>query len=261
MSDSSALPPPPPFEPPPPPPFEPPSGYAAYEDNYAAGIRNLRSVGRLAKWVSGLTVLAALTQLAGTALSYTVRDEARAFQDGALSEDQFRDEINGVLALSSIGLLPFLAAIVTTLLWCARIAGNHRALGRDTRWSPALAAGGWFLPPVLFIIPMLFSHEAWKASDPSVPPGDQRWSQRAANPMVFVWWVLYGVVPLAFIPGTLDRMTSFNPSTEDLAEQFVDGLGLQLAASAVQVLAGIAWAVVVSQITAQHRQLTGETHR
>lgn len=253
VSDPSAL--------PPPPPFEPPAGYAGYENNYAAGVRNLRSVGSLARWVCGLSVLAGLTQLIGTALSYTVRDEARAFQDGTISGDEFRDAFNSVAAATTLGLLPFLAAIVTTLIWSARIAGNHRALGRNTRWSPGLAAGGWFLPPVLFVIPMLFTHEAWKASDPSVPPGDQRWTQRSANPMVFVWWVLYGIVPLAFIPWTWSRMTSLNPNEEELAEQILDDLGIQMAASGVQVLAGIAWAVVVYQITAQHRLLTGEARR
>lgn len=253
MSDASPLPPPSPFQPPP--------GYAGYEDNYAAGVRNLRSVGGLAKWVCGLTLLAAVAQLIGTALSYTVRDDARDFRAGALSEDEFLDAFNSVAAATALALVPFVAAIVTTLIWSARIAGNHRALGRNTRWSPGLAAGGWFLPPVLFVIPMLFTHEAWKASDPSVPPGDQRWTQRAANPMVFVWWVLYGIVPLAFIPFTWGRMTSFNPSADDLAEQLLDDLGFQLAASAVQVLAGIAWVVVVFQITAQHRWLTGEARR
>ncbi|MDQ3739128.1 MAG: DUF4328 domain-containing protein [Actinomycetota bacterium] len=253
MSDTSPLPPPPPFQPPP--------GYAGYEDNYAAGVRDLRSVGGLAKWVCGLTLLAAVAQFIGTALSYTVREDARDFQDGALSEDEFLDAFNSVAAVSTLALVPFIAAIVTTLIWSTRIAGNHRALGRNTRWSPGMAAGGWFLPPVLFVIPMLFTHEAWKASDPSVPPGEQRWTQRAANPMVFVWWVLYGIVPLAFIPFTLGRMTSFNPSGEDLATQLIDDLGFQLAASGVQVLAGIAWAVVVFQITTQHRQFTGEARR
>jgi len=73
--------------------------------------------------------------------------------------------------------------------------------------------------------------------------------------------VLYGIVPLAFIPWTWSRMTSLNPNEEELAEQILDDLGIQMAASGVQVLAGIAWAVVVYQITAQHRLLTGEARR
>ena len=86
------------------------------------------------------------------------------------------------------------------MIWLYRIVANHRAIGRQLTWAPGWAIGGWFLPPfVLYIIPMLMLSESWKATDPEVPPGDDRWRQNSVSPLVYVWWVLYGLVPIVFI--------------------------------------------------------------
>ena len=247
--------------PPPPPSLQPPPGYAGFEDNYASGVRDIRNVGGLSRWVIALPIVAAVAMLAGVMLSFGVQDDAEAFLDGSISEDDFLDRYAGASLLQGAGTLPFIAAAVVTLIYCYRIAQNHRSLGRGTTWSPGLAAGGWFLPPILFVIPMLMLHEAWKASEPSSPPGDDRWKQSGASPLVFVWWALFGIVPLAFIPSTLRRFNSFSPNARDLAEMVTDGLTLQLISNVVQVAAAAAWAVLIVQLTARHRQFTGEARR
>ena len=56
-----------------------------------------------------------------------------------------------------------------------------------------MAIGGWFLPPFLYVIPTLVLREAWKAADPAVPPGDDSWKRNKDNPLLWVWFAVYGV--------------------------------------------------------------------
>ena len=64
-----------------------------------------------------------------------------------------------------------IALVVLSIIWLYRVPPNHRALGRALTWAPGWAIGGWFLPPLLYVIPLLVLREAWKAADPAVPPG------------------------------------------------------------------------------------------
>ena len=93
-----------------------------------------------------------------------------------------------------------IAIVVLSIIWLYRVVSNHRAIGRDTRWGPGWAIGGWFVPPiVVYAVPMLVLRESWQAADPAVPPGDDRWRRNPVNPLVYVWWVLYGLVPIIFL--------------------------------------------------------------
>ena len=56
-----------------------------------------------------------------------------------------------------------IAAAVVVIIWMYRLAWNHRALHRGGTWGPAWAIGGWFLPPIVYVIPTLMLHELWKA--------------------------------------------------------------------------------------------------
>lgn len=247
--------------PPPPPSLTPPPGYAGYEQNSASGIRGLRTVGGLARWVIALPIAGSVVLLVAAVLTLGVEDEAQAYLDDEITREAFEDELGPTSLLQSLGGALTIAAAVVTVLYCLRITQNHRALGRATTWSPALAAGGWFLPPILFVIPLLVLLEAWKASDPATPPGDDRWRQQRSSPLVFVWWVLFGLAPLAFLPALIQRYGSMSLDTEDLADAIADATVLQISSSAVQVAAAVAWAALIVQLTARHRQLTGEARR
>lgn len=247
--------------PPPPPSLEPPPGYAAYEGNVGAGVGGLRSVGGLGRWAMILAIASAVITFLGTALAFGARTDAEAFLDGTVDEDTFIDATGPSTAVLSVGGVAFLAAAIVGIVWCTHIARNHRALGRRTTWGPGMAAGGWFLPPVLFVIPMLFLHEAWRASEPAVAPGSDAWRGERPHPIVYVWWVLFGIMPLAFLPATLRRFSSFSPEAEDLAEATVDDLPIQLGSAGVQLAAAIAWVLLVAMLTARHRQLTGDARR
>jgi len=246
--------------PPPPPPSLDPPYDGGFNVTSGGGTESLRVIGSLARWATLLPLVTAVVGLAGTLLSLAARDEAAAYLDREISEDEFNEAVAPATAATGLSSLVAIAAAVVVVMWCARIARNHRTLGRRTTWSPGMAAGGWFLPPVLFVIPMLFLQEAWRASEPRTGAGDG-WRTGRAGPVVYVWWVLFGIVPLAFLPQVVARYSSFQPETDDLAEIIVEDVAWQVGSSVVQMAAAVAWAVLVVGLTARHRRLTGEDAR
>lgn len=205
----------------------------------------------------GAYVLVAVIQLV---LLPSVFDAAKTFlADGNRSE--FEDDIAGFGAVGLLTGALSIAVIVLTMIWLYRVVSNHVALGRAVTWKPGWAIGGWFVPPlVLYIVPMLLLRETWKASDPTVPPGDQRWKATREHPMLWVWWVLYGLVPIVFIVGGV-TFGNFSNDMEDLAKRLDDQQLMNTAQIVAGVLAAGAWAFVVRGITARHTDLTGEQRK
>jgi Domain of unknown function (DUF4328) len=148
--------------------------------------------------------------------------------------------------------------IVLSMIWLYRVAANHRSLGRQLTWAPGWAIGGWFLPPLLFIIPLLMLRESWKASAPDVPPGSPEWKQKGESPLIWTWFLVYSVVPIVLAILGASQFRNFSRDTEDLAEYFDEQQGLIIASGLVTVLAAIAWGLVVREITSRHARLSGE---
>jgi hypothetical protein len=190
-------------------------------------------------------------------LQLGIVDKAKDFLDGTASEDEFEDAFNAVNAVSSVSGLAQIAAVVFSIIWLQRVLSNHRRVLRQTTWGPGWAIGGWFLPPFLFVIPLLTIREAWQASSPDVPAGDQSWKQSPTSPWVWIWWALFGLVPLVFIPLTLSRFDTFSTDTEDLADFVKDSSAINVASSIVSLAAAVAWAFLVRELTARHERLLG----
>ncbi len=219
-------------------------------------IGGLTTAARILAYVVGtVSVLSAV--LGGLAI-----DEAEDFLAGAISEDDFITAYAPAVLMGLVQTATFVALIVVTMLWMRRVAANHREIGRTGTWGPGWAIGGWFLPPfVLYVIPWLMFREMWKASDPSIPLGDDRWRSGAVSRVVEVWWVLYGLAPIALIAVQGARAIGGGISatgTEGLAEQVRDGFTSSMVAGVLSLAAAIAYAAMVTGISARHRQLTGE---
>ena len=151
------------------------------------------------------------------------------------------------------------ALIVLTMIWLFRIAKNHQALGRRLTWGPGWAIGGWFLPPILYVIPFLMLRESWKAAEPDVPPGDDRWKSSPDTPLLWIWGLLYIVAPVVFVAvGLRQQFGAMGSDAEDLADFFHDRLGLLVAQSIAGILAAVAWGLLVRALTDRHAHLTGE---
>jgi len=257
VSDTgSSLPPPPPSPPPPPP------GYVAYEPSLSAAVP-LRRVGGLARAMQILLVISAVGFGVQAAVTPRATDTAQDFLADRIDRDQFSEDLAPYTLVNLLTGAAFIALVVLTFIWLYRVVANHRTIGRPVRWAPGWAIGGWFLPPiVLYVIPMLVFRESWQASDPDVPPGDERWRKSSVSPIVYVWWVLYGLVPIIFLIGGLSVQTSaFRGNETDLAEWIEDQKGWLIAQGLLGVVQAIGYLFLVRGLTSRHVRLTGESAR
>ncbi len=241
--------------PPPPPDLAPPPGYQGY-----SGLPSLRHVGGLARWIALLVMVFIVGQVIQLAAAPSVVSSAQDLLDGAQSGDDFLDDFERYNLLGLLAGAATVALVVLSIIWLFRTMKNHRELGRNGTWAPGWAIGGWFVPPfVLYVVPLLVLRETWKASDPSSPPGDEGWKRGPDNPLIWVWWVLYGIAPLVFlVAGVRQQIGMSTGDAEDIADAMDGRLGLLIASGLASIASGVVWVLVVRGITERHRRLTGE---
>lgn len=240
-------------QPPPPPPgstpFPPPVGMGRTE---SADLKRTRGIERAA------IVLVAIASVLGILTVFALRgvqDFADAYLAGELDEAEFTEKVAPAVLVPVVQGLTTLAAAVVVIIWMFRLAANLRALGRHTTWGPGWAIGGWFLPPMLYIIPLLMFGELWKASSPQTAWRDERMS-----PLVPTWFALYSVVPLVVssVQGGFGISDLAN-SEQDLAEQLTGGQTGAVLSALVTAAAGVAFVAMARGLGARHRRFTGET--
>lgn len=259
MSDHDPRPPgaaPPP--PPPPPDLAPPPGYAAYTPSLASAVplKRVKSISTAIVILLAVYVVGAVIAMIGAP---GVVDSAKDFLANEISEDDFTTDVGVYGLMSGLSGAAQIAIVVLSIIWTYRLAKNHRTIGRQTTWGPGMAIGGWFLPPFLYVIPTLVLREAWKASDPSVPPGDERWKQSKDNPILWVWFLVYGVGTLVVSSINASvQFQQFGGDAEDMADAYADSLGVMIALNVIGIVSAGLWALVVRQWSARHAALTGE---
>ncbi|MCH9836078.1 DUF4328 domain-containing protein [bacterium] len=280
MSGDDFLPPPPLSPPPlpllppsgvangPPPPPPPPAGLMAPggQDTYdiAPTQRSgLSSVLGTARWAMILTAVAGVASLASAVLSANLAAKAQDYLDGRISEDAFLDanEIAPLVQLLSAG--PLVAAGVFGVIWMYRLATNVRTLGRATTFAPIFAIFGWMLPPFLFILPLLILRELWKASYLDNPPSSNGWRASGENRLLYLWFVVYGVIPATLTAVSLESVfnaaLNLDTDTRSIAEVTASMGGAELIIGGVfSVVSAVVWILLVKQFTARHVALTGE---
>lgn len=222
----------------------------------------LKRVSGLSTWIVVLTAIVGVVGVATTLLSRLAVDEARDFLAERISEDDFLEANAPAVLLGIVQFAATIAIVVLTMIWMYRLAANHKALQRAGTWSPGWAVGGWFLPPgFLYIIPYLMFRELWKASDPTVPAGDQSWKTNSVGAVVTLWWVLYGLaIPISIAASQVGFGAGlFSTDTEAFAETIEEGFAISLVSSLVAAVAAAAYIVMVRKLSSRHRQLTGES--
>lgn len=200
-------------------------------------------------------LVAVLTVLVGQSFS----DEAETYLADGMSNTEFVEEVAPYLLLTLLQGALSIAAAVLVIIWMFRIAKNHRTLRRVGTWGPGWAIGGWFLPPLLYIIPTLMFRELWKASDPDVPVGGE-WKSGRTSPLIWVWFVLYSLVPviLLFAQGD-ETFGSLGGSEDQLAEQLTGSQTSAVIATAVTIAGAVAFIALARALTSRHRRLIGES--
>lgn len=238
-----------------------PPGYAGYTPSPMAAAVPLKRVGGLAKAVVVLCAISAASSILELVVRNASKDEAESFQAGELSDTEFVESVAAYALLGVVIGMVTIATAVVTIIWMYRVASNHRALHRGTTWGPGWAIGGWFAPPMLYIIPMLTLMEMWKASDPAVPVGSD-WRRGRGSPLVPVWFVLYSIIPLALFAGQIgSTFDSLGGSEDQLADQITGDPTLSIVGAAATVAAAAVFVVIVRSLTDRHRRLTGESAR
>lgn len=217
----------------------------------------LERVGRVATAVTVLVSIAAALAVLGVVASQAAQGDAQAFLAGTIDDETFLEQAAPYLLMTTVQAVITLATAVVTIIWMFRLAKNHRTLHRGGTWGPGWAIGGWLLPPLFYVIPTLTLREIWKASDPDVAIGGD-WRSGRASPLIWLWFVLYSLGPIAIIIAQNSGGISLGASERDMAEQIIDNEVTTVVGAALSVAAAATFIVIVRQLTARHRQLTGE---
>ncbi|MEO6652057.1 MAG: DUF4328 domain-containing protein [Ilumatobacteraceae bacterium] len=247
-----------PVPPPPPPNLTAPPGYVGVTPT-PIGSAGLYRIGKLTKAAVALTAASAAVTLISIVALQAAQDDAQLLLDDSIDVETFVRRALPYLLMTVLQAVATLAAAIVTMIWMFRIAKNHRTLHRGGTWGPGWAIGGWFLPPLLYVIPSLMLRELWKASDPDVPIGGD-WKSNRTSALVPVWFVLYSLVPLGLLfAQSSGGFASFGASERDLAQQIVDGQTSTVTAAVVSVAGAIAFVALALGIDRRHRRLTGES--
>jgi Domain of unknown function (DUF4328) len=222
----------------------------------------IRRIGGIAKAAMALTALAGALGLVSSLILTSVNSKAIDFLDGRIDASEFDDAYQPVQLLQTLQSVIGFAAGVVTIIWMFKIANNVRAFGRQTTWAPLFAIFGWILPPVLVVIPFLMLRELWKASDSRALPDTESWKSSGDNPLLYVWFVLYALIPFVItaltIGAVIDTALNANGSSEVTAEALAASDQYTIISAVVTLAAAVVWVVIVKRLTARHVALTGE---
>jgi lysylphosphatidylglycerol synthetase-like protein (DUF2156 family) len=215
-------------------------------------------IGGLATAASIMCGVSALGLVLTAVLHGTSRADANAYLNGELSDSEFISAVTPYALVTFIQSVSVLATVVLVIVWMYRIAANLRKLGRSGTWGPGWAIGGWFLPPMLYVIPLLMFRELWHASDPSTPLG-ANWRSKRFHPVLIAWFVLYSVAPLVMLVNTGDQsLASIGGAERELAEHIAGSSTTTWLTAAIGVGGAAAFIAWCRMLTARHQRLTGE---
>jgi hypothetical protein len=145
------------------------------------------------------------------------------------------DAIVLVAALPALLVLPALiVSAVARSMWMHRVYRNLPALGaRGLRYSPAWAAGGWYVPILSFYRPLQIVREIWTSTTPNVP-----WK------LLNGWWAIYLI---SNVFGLFSGRLNFGGGVDEGFEAMVNILG---------IISAILTIVVVRRITNRQEELS-----
>ena len=222
-------------------------------------MRNARTMGVLLYIIIAIQILLIPGEI-------NLRSKALKFLDGDLSFASFEDAVNRQQSFMAIQSAVTLAVAILTMVWMRKMMRNHRRLGRPgSKWRPGWGIGGWFVPPgAIYAVPWLIFKELWRGSDPANTPGDPNWTQRPVSPLVHVWWVLYGFVPLVGLVLTsvvlsprLNMSFGAEVDARDAADFYTDLFWVQMLMAIASIASAVVYSILVRRLSERQSALWG----
>jgi ABC-type Fe3+ transport system permease subunit len=243
----------------------PPPGYVAY-GSAPTPTQRVRRIKGLSTAIMVLVGIAGVGGLLNAILTAGLRSDAEDLLAGRISETDFNDQLLSSSAFTALAGVATIVAMVLIMIWMYRIATNLRAFGMSTTWHPLFAVFGWFLPPaILYVIPFLMLREQWSKSTASATPGQAAAPMsdggKSENPVLWVWWLTFGIWPLVALFLSTDSLVGNfgDTSAEAVAQSLVDtSSAITIIGSVIGLIAAAAWILFVRQMAARHQSLTGE---
>jgi hypothetical protein len=134
-----------------------------------------------------LAVQIVLMVVEAVALSHRIGLLHRVQAGVYVSQAQGEDADNALGAVTSIGVLVFIATVVVWCLWQHRAQRNVVELtAGGLGFTPGWAVGWWFIPLANLVKPFQAVRELWKASH-----GGDTWRHTSTWPVIGLWWAFW----------------------------------------------------------------------
>ena len=238
----------------------PPPGFAAY-GMPGTGSGATKNIGGISKALIILQYVMLASSVLVLIMQLVLANKATDFENGTIDLSDFEDSLAPLLAFGLLLAGVAIGGLVMLIIWSFRIASNLRALGRDITWKPGLTIVAWLLGGCTFnIITFLMLNEHWKASDPEVGYGDQRWKSGSVNTLVVAWFVLtLAQVALAFGSGFTNAYgINVGSDSDTYAEALADHLPFVLLSGSAGIASAILMILIIRRMTARHMSATRE---
>lgn len=175
-----------------------------------------------ARWTKGLLLATLVLSLVGIASGLLQMDLLSRAATGRITEAEVAENDSRQQLIGLLQIPVFLGTAVTFLVWFYRAHRNLTALGgRELKYTPAWAVGGFFVPFLNLVRPVQVMREVWHGSDPSgierdlSPAGPSIRRQLGTPQLVVSWWALFvlsnlvgnSIIRMAFAENqTLDQL-------------------------------------------------------
>jgi hypothetical protein len=148
-------------------------------------------------------------------------------------------------AIATAQLLLLAATGVLTFVWLYRVYVNAGRFGSQLPHRARWAVWAWLVPFLNFVRPRRIVDQAWRASDPALPPGNAvAWTAARTSAVIMTWWVVFLVSSILSNVGA--RLT-----TSEANSAVREGYGVLVLADGLDAVAAVLFAVVVWRLTAR----------
>ncbi|HEU5180781.1 MAG TPA: DUF4328 domain-containing protein [Candidatus Polarisedimenticolia bacterium] len=180
------------------------------------------SVNGRARWTKALLLATLVISLVGVFSGLLQLGLLEQAENGDISEAQAAANDARQQLIGIVQVVLYLATGVAFLAWFHRVHKNLSPLGgREFKYSPGWAVGGFFVPFLNLVRPLQVMREAWHGSDPAGLERDMGSSgpsvrNHLGTPTLIGWWWAFFLVS-GFLGNTIMRLSfAENPTLGQL---------------------------------------------